>query len=157
VASYAGRGYVYRSTGGGADEMSLAATPDWTNYSLSAWVNLSNLTGGLAILGRAADSSHYYQLEVKRNSSGQPIWALSLRDGATVTTLASGSLSYTAGSWRRLRLTMNGATLTAESSTDGTNFNSLGTATDGRYGQGRVGLRAWGAAASFDDLLVQRI
>ena len=31
----------------------------------------------------------------------------------------------------------------------------LGTATDTRYGSGRIGLRSWGPAAYFDELLVQ--
>jgi hypothetical protein len=79
------------------------------------------------------------------------------RDGSTWTTLATGSISYTAGTWLRMRLTMKGNTLTAESSTDGISYGVLGTATDGRYTSGKIGLRSWTVTAYFDEVLVQAV
>jgi hypothetical protein len=154
VSSYGGRSRVSRAANNGGESLSLATTT-WTNYTMAAWVNLNNLNGGLGIIGRATDKTHYYELEVKRDALGNPSWFLNVRDGGTTTTLASGLLSYSAGTWLRLRLTMIGDTLTAESSTDGENYTQLGSATDSRYTSGRVGLRAWNSAGYFDDVVVQ--
>jgi len=79
------------------------------------------------------------------------------RDGGARTTLAGGSLSYAAGTWLRLRLTMKSNTLMAESSTDGVSYTALGTATDGRYTSGRIGLRSWTVTACFVDVLAQAV
>ncbi|MBO0700547.1 MAG: hypothetical protein J2P46_19275, partial [Zavarzinella sp.] len=156
-SSFAGRGWVYTAVGGGLDELALAGNPAWVNYSFAGWVNLSNLGGGASILGRVVDSTHYYELEVKRDANGNPGWFLIKRDGDNFVTLASGPLAYTAGTWLRLRLTMNGSTLTAESSLDGNTYTTLGTATDGSYATGRIGVRAWFATAYFNDVLVQGV
>lgn len=153
--AYGGRNTVDGGNPGTGEAVSIAATSAWADYSMAAWVNLTDLNGGLGILGRVTDSKHYYQLELKHNSSGQPSWSINKRDGSTVTQLATGLLSYTAGSWLRFRLTLNGTTLKAEYSTDGTNYSTLGTATDARYSSGKVGLRAWNSAAYFDDAVVQ--
>jgi hypothetical protein len=100
------------------------------------------------------DSTHYYQLEIKRNAGGAG-WFLIKRDGNNWVQLASGSLDYSAGNWVRLRLSMNGNTLRAESSADGFTYSQLGNAVDGSYSAGRFGVRAWHAVAYFNDLLVQ--
>jgi hypothetical protein len=47
--------------------------------------------------------------------------------------------------------------LTAESSTDGSNFTTLGAATNSRYATGRVGFRSMNSAAYFDDAVVQQV
>jgi hypothetical protein len=156
-SSVAHRGAGYASTGTAPERLTLAGSATWTDYSVAAWVNLTNLTGGLSILGRVQDSTHYYELSIQRNASGQPAWFLSKRDGATWTTLATGTLAYTAGTWVRLRLTMAGSTVRAEMATDGTVFTLLGTATDTRYTSGGIGLRSWGVTAYFDEVLVQAV
>jgi hypothetical protein len=154
-SSLVGRGSGYVSSGTAPERVSLAGDPTWTDYSVAAWVNLSNLAGGASILGRVVDATHYYQLSIQRGSNGQPAWVLTKRDGEVWTTLASGSLGYTAGGWVRLRLTMSGSSLKTEMSKDGTTFSVLGTATDSSYAAGRIGLRSWGVMASFDEVLVQ--
>jgi hypothetical protein len=153
----AGRRTVNASVGGTAEEISLAATTSWTNSSVAAWVNLANPSGSLSLLGRVSDSTHYYLLSLRRNSSGQSSWFLESRDGSTWSTLASGTITYAAGTWVRLRLTMNGTTLRAESSADGNTFATLGTATNGRYASGRIGFRATNSPAYFDDAVVTGI
>lgn len=155
TASYHGTGY--QSSGSASDRVSLAGSTSWTDYSVSAWVNLSNLNGGAGVIGRVQDSTHYYHLAILRDAGGQPAWVLRKRDGSSWTTLASGSLAYTAGSWVRLRLTMSGSTIRAESSADGTTFTQLGTATDTGYTSGRIGLRSWTATAYFDEVVVQAV
>jgi hypothetical protein len=156
-ATLAHRGGGYSSTGTTPERVSLAGDVSWTNYSVSAWVDLTNLSGGLALLGRVVDATHYYHLSIQRDASGNPAWLLMKRDGDSWTLLGSGSLSYTAGTWTKLRLTMAGSTLRAEVSADGTAFTLLGTATDGRYAAGKIGLRSWTAAAYFDEVLVQGV
>jgi hypothetical protein len=154
-ASVAHHGAGYAATGNVPERLTLAGNSGWNNYSVAAWVDLTSLSGGLSILGRVQDATHYYELSIQRNASGQPAWALSRRDGDTWTTLGSGTLSYTAGTWARLRLTMSGSTLRAEMAADGTAFTLLGTATDTRYASGRIGLRSWGPTGYFDEVLVQ--
>jgi PA14 domain len=151
-----GRGSAYVSKGTAPERQSFAGDPSWTDYSISAWVNLSNL-GAVAILGRVTDATHYYDLTIQRNSNGVPAWVLMKRDGNVWTTLASGALTYTAGSWVRLRLTMSGSSLTAEFSRDGTTFSLLGAATDTEYAAGKIGLRSSGSTASFDEVMVQAV
>ncbi|HEX3149181.1 MAG TPA: PA14 domain-containing protein [Gemmataceae bacterium] len=155
-ASTATRGAGYVSSGTSPERESLAGDATWTNYAVSAWVNLSNLNGGLSLLGRVVDTTHYYQLAIQRGTNGQPVWVLNKRDGGIWTTLATGAISYSSG-WIQLRLTMSGSSLRAESSLDGATFTQLGEATDTRYSSGRVGLRSWNAAAYFDDVLVQAV
>jgi len=155
MSSFAGRGWVYATTGTGMNRLSLAGNPNWQNYSVAAWVNLANLDGGAGIVGRVVDSTHYYQLEIRRDATGNPGWFLWKRDGNTWVQLAAGSLAYTAGSWIRLRLSMTGSSLKAEASTDGINYTVLGSTLDGSYFAGRFGLRASQSAAYFNDLLVQ--
>jgi hypothetical protein len=146
---------VYLTNGSAMDELSLAGSAAWQNYSVAGWVSLLNLNGGASLVGRAQDATHYYQLEIKRDSSGNPGWFLVRRDGNDFVTLASGALAYTAGTWMRLRLSMNGSTLRAETSADGHTYTVLGTATDGSYHSGRFGVRSWNSTAYFNDMLVQ--
>jgi hypothetical protein len=154
-SSLAGRGSGYVSSGTAPERLSLAGNAAWADYSVAAWVDLANLGGGVAILGRVVDATHYYQLSIQRGDNGQPAWVLMKRDGNTWTALASGSLTYNGGTWVRLRLTMSGSSLKAELSRDGTTFSLLGSANDTRYTAGRIGLRSWGVTASFDEVLVQ--
>jgi len=156
VASYAGRSKVSNTTSS-TESLSIAATVSWSNYSTSMWVNLVNMNGGVGILGRVTDKTHYYQLEIKKNTAGQTSWFLNARDGNAWSQLASGTIAYTAGTWVKLRLTMVGNQLVAESSTNGNTFTQLGSATDSRYATGRIGMRAFGSAAYFDEAVVQGV
>ena len=151
------RGAGYAASGSAAERVSLAGFGNWADYSVAAWVNLKNLNGGLSVLGRVQDPKHYYQLAIYEDTNGQPAWSLSKRDGDLWTTLANGTINYAAGTWVRLRLTMIGNSIRAESSVDGSAFTVLGTGTDNRYTQGQVGLRSWGSTAYFDEVLVQSV
>jgi hypothetical protein len=151
----AGRDSVYAATATGAAQTSLAGSKTWTDYSVAAWVNLTAARGSIGLLGRVVDSTHYYLLEIKVGAGGVLKWALTKRNGSTWTTLSSGRIDYAPGTWLRLRLTMTGTSLRAETSAEGTTFTTLGTATDRKYTAGRIGLRATGSVAYFDDVLVQ--
>lgn len=56
-----------------------------------------------------------------------------------------------ANRYYHLRLTMVGSTLTGAiaTSTSGT-FTTVGSGTDTSYATGRIGLRSWGTATTFD-------
>ena len=70
--------------------------------------------------------------------------------------LASGPLSYTAGSWVYLSFTLSGSQLMAQMSpaSNSSNITTLGSAVDSTWSAGRVGLRAWGFAGWFAQALV---
>jgi hypothetical protein len=152
VTTAAGHDTAYAATQNGSEQVSFAGAT-WTNYSVSAWANLTNLTGGISLLGRVVDSTHYYLLEIKPGQGGFVNWFLTKRDAWSA--LSNGAFSYPPSGWLKLRLTMTGSSLRAESSVDGTTFTTHGTVTDTRYAAGRIGLRAWGSVAYFDDVLVQ--
>jgi hypothetical protein len=155
ATSHSGRGWVYLTNGSAMEEQSVAGSPTWQHYSVAGWVSLQNLNGGASLMGRVVDSTHFYQLEVKRNQAGNPAWFLIKRDGNNFVELASGPLAYSAGTWLRLRLTMSGNTLRAETSADGWNYTVVGSATDNSYTAGRIGVRSWMSTAHFNDLIVQ--
>ena len=154
-ASYNGVSNVYAKTGT-AEGISLAGSSSWTNYTFKALVNLENLNGGICLLGRVQDTTHYYQLEIKENSAGQVSGSIWKDNGGTYTNLGSGPLSYTAGSWVYLSFTLNGSQLTAQMSpaSNSSNITTLGSAVDSTWSAGRVGLRAWGSAGWFAQALV---
>jgi len=109
----------------------------------------------VALVARAQDATHFYQLELKKNASGTPQWWIWKDDGGTWTELASGPFAFSADTYYLLRLDVSGSSLTASVSTDyGSSFQNLGSATDSSFGSGRVGLRATGPAASFDEIRV---
>ena len=155
VTSMAGRETAYAATRNGSEQVSYAGSVTWTNYAVSAWVNIVNTSGGVSLLGRVVDSTHYYLLEIKPTQAGTVNWFLTKRDGAAWTALANGRFTDPPGTWLNLRLTMTGSSLRAEYSLDGSTFTTLGTATDTRFAAGRIGLRAWGSVAYFDDVLAQ--
>jgi len=151
---YNGVSNVYAKTGT-ADGTSLVGSSSWTNYTFKALVNLENLNGGICLLGRVQDTTHYYQLEIKENSAGQVNWWIWKENGGIWTNLGSGPLSYTAGSWVYLSFTLNGSQLTAQMSpaSNPSNITTLGSTVDSTWSAGRVGLRAWGSAGRFAQAL----
>jgi len=145
-----GRTNVYTQSNTAGTSVSLAGSSSWTDYSTSAWVNVSNTAGSVGILGRVQNSTNFYGLVL---SGGQ--WKIFKTVSGTVTILGSGAYSYTANTWHRLSLSMVGTNLTASVSTNGSTFTSLGSATDSTFTSGKVGLRSSGAVTSFDDILVR--
>jgi hypothetical protein len=155
VTSVAGHDTAYAATRNGTEQASYAGNTTWTDYAVSAWVNMASAAGGVSLLGRVVDSTHYYLLEIKPTATGAVNWFLTKRDGAAWTALANGRFEDPPGTWLNLRLTMTGSSLRAEMSANGTTYTTLGTAIDTRFAAGRIGLRVWGTIAYFDDVLVQ--
>jgi glucose/arabinose dehydrogenase len=133
----------------------LAGDPAWRDYSVEAAVYTTYDAGGAPLLGRARDSSHFYALQLTKDSAGVKRWMLQKRDGATVTTLASGRYSYVAKTYYTLKLTMKGSALTAYVSTNnGASWTRLGSATSATFASGRIGARSYGTTAAFDNVKV---
>ena len=115
-------------------------------------------SGGLGLLTRVSDASHFYQLELSRLGTGTLGWDIYKNDGERWTKLSDGAWNFTSGTNYRLRFTAVGSQLKAEISTDGgTTWTGLGDAYDSSYVSGRVGLRAQGGATgTFDDVVVTK-
>ncbi|HEX6972967.1 MAG TPA: alkaline phosphatase family protein, partial [Vicinamibacterales bacterium] len=128
----------------------------WTDYSVQAEVKIYNyVSGEIGIIGRAQDSSHYYQLSLKRDSAGNKKWWLTKRDGALVTVLASGIQYFQSGYYYLLRLRMYKQHLEASISFDkGANFEALGFAEDTQYRSGGIGLMTGNTKGAFDNVAV---
>jgi glucose/arabinose dehydrogenase len=140
------------------DALATAGSPAWTNYEVEAWAVPGSATrgGGVELVGRFVDTSHFYQLELR--NFGSPVWAIVKKSDGAWITLASGPFSYLAGQYYHLRLVLNGASLTAYSTTLPDDFSAasekkLGSATDRAYTAGSIGVRAIGGIpARFDDV-----
>ncbi len=135
-----------------SENISLAGNTGWANDSVQGYLVANGTTNaGIGLLGRVQDGTHFYQLEIKDGNT----WDIYKDNGGTWTPLASGSFTWTAGTYYLLKLDMNGSTLTASYSTDnGTNWNTLGTGTDSTFASGEVGLRVWGTTGRFDQITV---
>lgn len=143
----------YCATGTG-DNLALAGNPGWRAYTVDASVLANNapINGGIALVARAQDATHYYQAELKRTSAGYE-WAVSKNNGGTWTQLASGLYAWPsgAGKYMNLRFSVQGDSLTLGVWQPGGTWQTLGTGRDGQYASGRMGLRTWGGlTGSFD-------
>lgn len=128
-----------------------------TNYTAAGWVRIGSDSlssfgevGG-AILGRYQDANNFYGVTLIDTGSGKQ-WEIFARENGNFRVIAIGNYSWTAGTWYQLRLKMNGSSLTAEASTNGTSFTTLGTATDYAFGSGKVGVMGWGSVVDFDNV-----
>jgi len=131
----------------------------WTDYSVQAEAKIYNyVSGEIGIIGRAQDASHYYQLSLKRDASGNKKWWLSKNDGGVVTVLASGIQYFQSGYYYLLRLRMYKQHLEASISSDrGVSFNALGFAEDTQYRSGRIGLMTSNTKGVFDNVAVNTL
>lgn len=145
------------------DALATAGSTAWNNYEVDAWtVPGSTTTGGVELVGRFADASHFYQLELHNTGSTQ-VWGIDRLSGTNWTVLAGGPTSYIGGSYYHLRLVVNGDTLTAYRTMNPNDFaltsdRELGSATDTTYAAGAIGVRAInGIPARFSNVVVTAI
>jgi hypothetical protein len=131
----------------------------WTDYSVQADVKIYNyVSGEIGIVGRAQDATHYYQLSLKRDASGNKKWWLSKNDGGVVTVLASGVQYFQSGYYYLLRLRMYKQHLEASISFDrGLSFDALGFAEDTQYRSGGIGLITSNTKGVFDNVAVKTL
>jgi glucose/arabinose dehydrogenase len=145
------------------DALATAGSTAWNNYEVDAWtVPGSTTTGGVELVGRFVDASHFYQLELHNLGSTQ-FWGIDKLSGTVWTLLAGGPTSYVGGGYYHLRLVLNGDTLTAYRTANPNDFElasdrELGSATDTTYAAGAIGVRVIdGIPARFDNVVVTAI
>jgi len=137
---------VYQQTGTSSDARALVGGA-WADQAVAVRVKPGGYNGSgrhVDVLARAQNTSNYYYY-LGVTDTGSVV--LGKRAGGGFTTLASGPAAGSA--WRTLRLEAFGSTL--RGFVDGT---QVVTATDGTFASGRVGVAAYYAAASFDDVQV---
>lgn len=137
-----------RQSGTSSDARARAGSATWNNYTVTARVRPTAFNGSnrfVAVLARAQSATSYYYLAVRSNN---PLELKKLVNGSS-TTLASGALSVTVGTWYTVRLEVSGTSLRG-SVDNGTPL----TATDSQFSTGQVGVATFNASASFDDVLV---
>jgi hypothetical protein len=139
-----------------SENMSLAGSLSWRNYFVQSYVNLSDdADSGIAVLGRVQDGTHFYQAEFRQDTSGNRTWTLWKNSGGNWTYLSSGDFSYVARQYYLLRLSFVDSSIELSVSTDwGASFQPLGSGSDSEFTSGKIGLRSWGSAASFDNVEV---
>ncbi|MEU4746100.1 hypothetical protein AB0G02_37340 [Actinosynnema sp. NPDC023658] len=138
---------AWRQSATSSDARALAGTA-WSGQSVQARVKPTGFNGTgrhVGVTARARDTGNYYYLGL--TNAGSVV--LGKRVGGGFTALASAPAAVTTGTWYTLRLEVFGSTL--RGFLDGT---AAVTATDSTFGSGRVGLAAYYASASFDDVLV---
>jgi hypothetical protein len=140
------------------DSISLAGDIGWTDYAVQANILLANDSGGIAILGRVQNPSQYYQLALQKDAhTGEKKWWISKNDNGVWKHIASGHYNFLTNAFYHLRLEMHGSLLTASVAADGGTghtFLPLGSGTDTSFTTGKIGIRAWGSTAKFDEIRV---
>jgi hypothetical protein len=151
VARPPGATFEY-TAGGDGENVTLAGSPSWGDYVVSAYGKRLARAGGIGLLARVQGPDRYYQLGIEEDpASGATRWWLAKRDGAAWSHLASGPSPCPLETHCLLRLEVRGAALVASASADfGATFQALGAARDASYPTGRIGLRSSGVAARFD-------
>ena len=138
----------------------LVGDASWTNYHVDTTVVDSNLNqGGVSVLGRVQDATHFYQLELRRDeSSGSAnmAWYIFKYDGRGWSEIAGGAANVQSNTHYRLRLAFTGAVISAFISYNGSDtFAALGSGTDASFVSGKIGLRSWGSGTTrFDNVNV---
>ncbi|WP_370377570.1 ricin-type beta-trefoil lectin domain protein [Catenulispora sp. GAS73] len=137
-----------------SDPHALLGDVGWSNYTVGSDVLLEK-SGYAELMGRANTQSYggagglnAYHLRV----SDAGAWSiLSTNTGATVSTLASGTVAALGtGRWHSLSLAFSGSTITA--TIDGT---QVGTANSNTWGAGQIGYAtSQGETAQFDNLSI---
>lgn len=135
------------------ENIALAGDAAWRDYSVQAYAvgGGSAANGGVVLLARASDSSHFYQFELKYGSQ----WAIWKNNGGTWSEIASGPFTWSANTYYLLRFEARGSQLTGSYSTDhGGSWTPLGGGSDSSYTAGRAGVRTWGMTGRFDQVRV---
>jgi pectate lyase len=147
VATDASR--VLRQSGTSSDARSRAGSATWTDYTVSARVRPTAFNGSnrfVALLARAQSATSYYYVALRSNNTVE----LKKLVNGSATTLASTSVTVSAGTTYTLSLQVSGSTLRST-----VNGGSALTATDTAYPAGGIGVATYNATADFDDVVVE--
>jgi hypothetical protein len=147
--------YCQRDSTSGISTPVVTGAASWTNYHVDANLSRSATAGGVALLARMEDATHFYQFEL-RSSVSKPqtqTWDLSRYDGSWHT-LTGGIFSSSLGAFVQIQLVLSGSSISVSSGVNNI-YTLLGKATDTSYATGGVGLRTFGAPGSaFGDVSV---
>ncbi|GAB4058319.1 pectinesterase family protein [Catellatospora paridis] len=139
---------VLRQSGTSADARARAGSSSWRDYTVTARVKPTAFNGSnrfTAVIARAQSNTSYYYLALRSNHTVE----LKKLVGGSSTTLATGSVTVTAGAWYTLSLSVSGTALRGT-----VNGATALTATDAQFATGGIGVATFYAAASFDDVTV---
>jgi pectate lyase len=140
---------VYGQSSTGADAKALAGQTSWTNYGVQARVRPNAFGGGsnrlVGVLARVQNSTNYYYLALTNTNQA----LLGRRVAGGYTTLASGSVSVSTGTFYTLRLEAFGTALRGF-----VNGQLVASTTASNFASGRIGLTGVSASGSFDDVIV---
>ncbi|MGN9907202.1 pectate lyase family protein [Phytohabitans sp. LJ34] len=140
---------VLRQSGTSSDARARAGQATWTDYTVTAKLKPTAFSGSnrfAALLARAQSATSYYYVALRSNNT---VELKKLVNGAA-TTLASTSLTVSAGTTYTVSLQVAGTTLRST-----VNGGAALTATDGTFTAGGVGVATFYTAANFDDLSVE--
>jgi GH43 family beta-xylosidase len=140
------------------ENFAVAGETRWADYFVQASIipTTAPNNSDFALLGRVQNNTNFYQLCVYTNA-GVKEWRINKVVNGVYTTLASGPFTWTANTQYWLRFDLTEPTLTALISTDGVNFQMLGSVNDDTFTYGKVGLRMWGGlVGSYDDILINQ-
>jgi pectate lyase len=140
---------VLRQSGTSSDARSRAGSAAWTDYTVSARVRPTAFNGSnrfVALLARAQSATSYYYVALRSNNTVE----LKKLVNGSATTLASTSVTVSAGTTYTLSLQVSGSTLRST-----VNGGSALTATDTAYTAGGIGVATYNATADFDDVVVE--
>lgn len=144
---------VYRVGANGGNVRSNAGNTAWTNYSVQARIKPLSFSSASSVrwaslLGRYRDTGNYYYVALQNDN------VLRLRRfvGSSSTTLAERSFTVTTGTWYTVRLDLNGTALSVF-----VNGALQLSANDSAISSGRIAVAAYGASASYDDVVVNPI
>jgi len=139
------------------DGVSVTGSSTWSDYTLQATAASSNIrNGGVALLARIQDSSHFYQLELRPDfRTGAPSWWIWKYSGGSWSYVAGGLLGTNATSVYSLRFDVSGSQLSAYVQYAGSSaWTPLGSGKDTSFTTGKIGLRNWGAPGRFSGVSV---
>ncbi|NQX65122.1 pectate lyase [Paenibacillus alba] len=143
-----GGSYVYRQSSANEGRAS-AGNAAWTDYAVEANVKIDNWNGAnrAYVAGRYQDGNNFYAASLY-NSNGGKLEIRKKVSGST-TTLATLDYPLSTGVWYTIKLDISGSTIRMY-----VNGTLQLTAADTSLSSGAVGLIAYKAAASFDQIVV---
>jgi hypothetical protein len=141
---------IYKAPALNGVQLAHYSGSSWSDYSVSASLRIdgagSGQTPSIGLLGRYQNASNMYYL--RYNLNDQKLQLVKIVGGQN-TILRSVDQTIANGEWHRFSLRFQGSTITAYF--DGQQAFSL---VDSSLSSGGIGLRAYNAAGSFDDVVV---
>jgi hypothetical protein len=146
VQQPAGHSRDFRTSGSGLTTYGGGSA--WGNYTVQAAVNPGSDTGGASVLFRVQSTNRFYQAELKNDGVTKKL-AIWKNDNGSWSQVAAWNYGWGAGGWYNVSVALAGSAITV--SIGGT---TLGTAYDGTWQTGSIGLRTDGMGAGYDNVQV---